>query len=122
MGSLINLLLNVLLIPIIGQYGAAISSLIAEVSILILYVNGCDGYLSFLQIFQYSYKKILAGSVMALVIVVARCFGNISSIVLLSIQIVGGGLVYFIMLFLTRDSGLQLIIGTVIDSATHKTR
>ena len=43
-GSIINLFMNLLLIPRIRSIGAVIATIIAELMISVLYLHSCDGY------------------------------------------------------------------------------
>ena len=67
-GAVVNLLLNLLLIPKYWGYGAITASLIAESVITILYMKNCNGYLRVETIIKDSWKKIIAGLVMLIVI------------------------------------------------------
>lgn len=102
-GAICNLLLNLLLIPYLKSAGAVIASVMAELIITVLYLINCDGYLHFKQILTLSYKKVLGGIFMyGIIVLFYRVIPN--SIIGLVVLILMGGLGYFLMLALFRDS------------------
>jgi len=114
LGSFINLVCNLILIPKLGANGAAIGSLIAELSITILYVIKCDGYLSLRVIIKYSYKRIIAGVIMLFIIKLVDTFIILDALFILLLEIIIGLLVYFVVLFIMKDSLLIEMISLVL--------
>lgn len=102
-GSIANLICNLLLIPSLGANGAAIGSIIAETIITILFVKYDDGIVSWKDIFLAMYKKIIAGIIMMGVVVYCSKLIMISSIVKLFIEIAIGVIVYLLCLLLMKD-------------------
>ncbi len=102
-GSLINLCLNIILIPILKSEGAVIATVIAEIIISALYMKNCDNYYSFSRMFQQIWKKILAGIIMfaGVLYLGTRIQNGIVSIVA---QIGAGVIIYCIILFVLKDS------------------
>ena len=113
-GAVVNLLLNLLLIPKYWGYGAITASLIAESVITILYMKNCNGYLRVETIIKDSWKKIIAGLVM--LIVIRALNGIISSDILaLLVEIAVGFTVYCAVIVLLRDSFMtDLLMGKVL--------
>ena len=113
-GAIVNLLLNLLLIPKYWGYGAIAASLIAESVITILYMKNCNGYLRVETIIKDSWKKIIAGLVM--LIVIRALDGIISSDILaLLVEIAVGFTVYCAVIVLLRDSFMtDLLMGKVL--------
>jgi len=113
-GAVVNLLLNLLLIPKYWGYGAITASLIAESVITILYMKNCNGYLRVETIIKDSWKKIIAGVVM--LIVIRALDGIISSDILaLLVEIAVGFTVYCAVIVLLRDSFMtDLLMGKVL--------
>ena len=113
-GAVVNLLLNLLLIPKYWGYGAITASLIAESVITILYMKNCNGYLRVETIIKDSWKKIIAGLVM--LIVIRALDGIISSDILaLLVEIAVGFTVYCAVIVLLRDSFMKdLLMGKVL--------
>ena len=113
-GAVVNLLLNLLLIPKYWGYGAITASLIAESVITILYMKNCNGYLRVETIIKDSWKKIIAGVVM--LIVIRALDGIISSDILaLLVEVAVGFTVYCAVIMLLRDSFMtDLLMGKVL--------
>ena len=113
-GAIVNLLLNLLLIPKYWGYGAIAASLIAESVITILYMKNCNGYLRVETIIKDSWKKIIAGVVM--LIVIRALDGIISSDILaLLVEVAVGFTVYCAVIMLLRDSFMtDLLMGKVL--------
>lgn len=60
-GSVVNLVLNLILIPKLAAYGAAIATVIAEIIISSLYVVRSDSFMTFLILFRIAWKKSWSG-------------------------------------------------------------
>ena len=106
-GAVVNLLLNLLLIPKFASAGATFASIIAELTISILYLRNSDGYLDIKFLGQILWKKAIAGILMCLVIVLYG-FWNQPDIVKLFIQFLSGSLTYILTLFVLKDDSLKL--------------
>lgn len=101
-GSGINLIINIILIPVIESTGAVIGSITAELAISLLYVMNCDSYITLCTIMKYSYKRIVAGLIM--MIVINQCVKfDIYKVLLLILEVLVGIAVYFIVLLLLKD-------------------
>lgn len=101
-GTLINCLLNVVLITLYAGYGAIVASLIAEILITVLYIIYSNGYVTFNMIFKLSLKKIISGLCMVTIIqILSRVME--CSIMSLLLQISCGAVIYCIVLILLRD-------------------
>ena len=101
-GAVVNLLLNLVLIPRYWGYGAIVASLIAETVITVLYLR------------HYSWKKLIAGVIM--LIVIKALDGAVSSdIIALLAEIVVGFSVYCAAITLLRDSFVtDLLMGKIL--------
>ena len=113
-GAVVNLLLNLVLIPKFWGYGAIVASLIAEGAITVLYLKNCNGYLRVSTIIKDSWKKLIAGLIMLIVIKVLD--GIISSdIVALFVEVAVGFTAYLAVVTLLRDSFMtDLVIGKIL--------
>lgn len=113
-GAVVNLLLNLVLIPKFWGYGAIVASLIAEGAITVLYLKNCNGYLRVSTIIKDSWKKLIAGLIMLIVIKVLD--GIISSdIVALFVEVAVGFTVYLAAVTLLRDSFMtDLVMGKIL--------
>lgn len=105
-GGLVNLLLDIVFIPIWYSIGAAIASVIGEIVIATI---GCIYMIharicSFKEIFQPSIKCIIAGiSMLCIIRLLYHLIPTINLFILL-ITIIVGMLNYFIVLILLKDS------------------
>lgn len=107
-GSITNLILNSILIPLYSAYGAIIGSLIAELVIAILYIKNAGEYFNFSMLFKKMYKKLFAGIVMFIILFLLR---NVeSNIINTFIQVIIGGLTYCIILLVLKDKFIMEII------------
>lgn len=106
-GSIVNLCLNLVLIPRYESLGAVIASVLAELTITVLYLKNCNGYLYLEDLIKKIWKKLIAGSVMLLVItIITPHLGG--AVIDVLIEIMVGIVVYVIMLFLLKDSLVML--------------
>lgn len=103
LGAVINLCLNLLLIPRFGAIGATVASIAAELVIAVIYVCQCSGYTTWKDLWNRSYKRITAGLVMLTVVFFLGKISNLSNVVVVCLQIVAGALVYGAVLFLEKD-------------------
>lgn len=102
-GSITNLVLNLILIPRFGAAGATVGSIIAESTISILYLSFCDNFFTFKKLFLIVYKKIIAGIIMVGVIYIVGSI-PISKGIVTAIQILLGGLSYIFFLIIFKDN------------------
>lgn len=119
-GSLLNLVLNLLLIPRFKSEGAVVASIIAELVISYLYVKNCDGYITYRGIIGLYWKKIIAGLIMLVVIVFE---GDIIKGHWLAVicEFLSGVCIYAIVLLLLRDSLIvQLVIPQIKQWVTKR--
>lgn len=108
-GSVVNLILNLLMIPRIGVYGATIASIIAELVITILYVKNCDGYAKVAMLIRVGYKKLISAIGMCFVVVCLDRL-DVNSIIVLLIQVAAGAIVYVMLLLIFRDEWLMNLV------------
>ncbi|MBR3306125.1 MAG: polysaccharide biosynthesis protein [Lachnospiraceae bacterium] len=112
-GSIVNVFLNIMLIPFWGAKGASVASVIAEGIIATLYIHNCEGFLSIRQAWRSVYKKIIAGMCMIIGVSLYNHFSLLSGTHLLLTQVLVGALSYFILLILLRDTFIVKILNTV---------
>ena len=101
-GSISNLILNILFIPKLSSYGAVISTIVAESLISILYLIYCNGFLTIKSVVKSSYKKIISGCIMLLIVYLIGLL-NINVVLKLGIQVVSGIIIYILVLLILRD-------------------
>lgn len=111
-GALINLVLNIILIPKYKSVGAIIGSVIAEAVISYLYVKFSNGFLTFKQIFFSIWKKIIAGFIMMISV---TFIGKIdfNYIIRLFVQVASGIIIYSSCLFIERDKYFKLFCNMI---------
>lgn len=101
-GAIVNLVLNLLLIPKYGAVGAVIGSLIAELTITVLYLWNCSGYITLRQIIQNGWRKAISAILLFMTVwLVSGVFVNNTISVFVSGII--GVIVYGLVLLLLRD-------------------
>lgn len=103
-GSIVNLGLNLLLIPKYASYGAAIASILAELTITILYVCNSNGFVDFKLLVKTAGKKVISGIIMLFVLLQLFRILKFDNIINLAIQMVIGVVIYFTVLILIKDS------------------
>lgn len=119
LGSIVNLLLNLILIPYLWSYGAVISSLVAEFLISALYLRYCGDYLTLNILFVKGWRKFISGLIMLMVI---RCIFNIfnASFTTFFIQVISGVIIYFFSLHILKDSFLTYFYKSVLLEKLHR--
>lgn len=104
-GAIINVVLNLILIPICGAIGAVVASVIAEVAIAIVQYYYLKKEIN-IHIFQKSYfKYIISGILMFIVVYVMGIFMQ-STFITTIIQICVGGIIYIGSLLIMKDEFL----------------
>jgi O-antigen/teichoic acid export membrane protein len=101
-GSVVNLCLNLVLIPKFNSYGAAVASIAAETVITILYLVFCNGFMDALLLFKIGWKKLLSGLLMMIAVIALRNL-PCNAIIKLALQVASGAVVYVLMLIVLRD-------------------
>ena len=113
-GALVNLTLNLILIPRFWGYGAIVASLIAETVITVLYFRFCNGYLTADTIVREGWKKLAAGIAMFAVIKIIDRF-IASDIIALLVEMAVGFSVYCIVIIALHDSFItQIVFGKIL--------
>lgn len=118
-GTVINIILNIVFIPFLSSLGAIISSIIAEIVIATLYLKNCNNFINIKYILSSSMKKIISGSIMLLVIFFIN---NIIShnIIAIILEIGIGGLTYLVCLTVMQDKFVLYIYKTVFSYIKNK--
>lgn len=105
LGSVVNFILNLILIPIMWERGAAISTIVAELLILLIELYYVKETISILDIIKPSIKYLLFGIIMFLVSYKSgKLFGATMQGTLL--QCFVGFLIYFLLLIISKDKFL----------------
>ena len=113
-GALVNLTLNLILIPRFWGYGAIVASLIAETVITILYFRYCSGYLTMDTFIREGWKKLIAGIVMLAVIKLIDRFIT-SNAAALIVEVAAGFAVYCVMILALHDTFIsEIVLGKIL--------
>lgn len=115
-GSIVNLILNCIFIPQLGAKGAIVGSIVAELTITVLYIKHCDGFVNVLQIWIYSWKRIISGIVMLICI---YNFGRLykeSIIITIIFQVIIGVAIYVTILLVLKDDMMNEIKDLIIQT------
>lgn len=107
-GSVLNLLLNLVFIPVFRSKGAVISSVLAELLITFLYVKNSNGYVDFKQLASYFNPRFIAGFIMYLIVLFIKQYLP-NDLLGLLIQVLIGGMTYFMITYLQKDNILQIL-------------
>ena len=110
-GSVLNLVLNLCLIPRLGSVGAVIGSIAAEGLISSLYLLNCNGYLTVSNLFRMSVKRIIAGLLMSWFVLLIGKYVILDAISKSILQVASGAIIYAVVLILLKDSMLIGLIG-----------
>ena len=113
-GALVNLVLNLILIPRFWGYGAIVASLIAETVITVLYFRFCNGYLTVGTLIREGWKKLAAGIVMLAVIkVIDRMIA--SDLIALLAEMALGFVTYCAVIMILRDTFIsEIVMGKIL--------
>lgn len=114
-GSCVNLVMNLCLIPYLQAIGAAIATVIAELTITMLYVRNSNNYMSLKLLIQIGWKKIISGIIMFIIVFHLGKLINISELMIIVIQIIVGMAIYILGLFILRDKWTVKYIYSLID-------
>ena len=101
-GAIINVLLNAILIYYFKARGAAISSIVAELVITLLYLWFAKDFFTFKDFIKVGYKYLISGSIMFVTLLVLNYYLPMG-IWFLILEIGIGMGEYFILLFILRD-------------------
>ena len=115
LGSVINLCLNLLLIPQFQAYGATVASVIAELTITVFYVQMSAGYMTWKQLWRLSWKRLIAGMLMCTAVVLSGRYVTGPAILVIVVQVVCGTVLYGLLLLVMKDSMLRELIRMVTE-------
>lgn len=114
--ALANIVLNAILIPKFFSNGAAISSVISEIVIMVLYCFFVRKEVEFIDVLKSAWKKVVASIVM-FVVVFPLSYTREPSIIFSFVLVLIGGIVYSLALIILRDvfiiSQIKAITGKI---------
>ncbi len=113
MGSVINFLLNLILIRLFASTGAAIASVAAEISVTAMQMYIVRKEIPLKPVFKLSIKYLVAGIVMFVALKLAGQHLS-PSMIHTAIMVAGGMIVYFGMLLILKDQFLGMVLNRVL--------
>lgn len=120
-GAAVNLCLNIIMIPLWKSMGATIASVISETLIAALFIRMSQGVITLRQIWESSWKRLIAGGIMLPVVLFIGSFtirvmknnGLVNGVAKVSIQIAVGVIVYMGLLIVLKDEGQKEYWGII---------
>lgn len=101
--AIINFIFNYIMIPKYYQNGAAIGTIIAELTGVIMMLYFTKNYLKDIEFYTLkNLKYFVSAGIMGIVILVIKLF-NLGNLITLLLSIFFGSIIYFIVLFLFRE-------------------
>ena len=94
--------MNLLLIPRLGSFGAAMSSIVAELVITILYVKNSGDYGKARMLVRVGWKKLIAGIFMIIIVYLMNGL-KLRPTIVVTAQIILGIETYLVCLVLLKD-------------------
>ena len=107
-GSICNCILNLVFIRLWMSVGAAFSSVLTEILVLLIESIYSSKYINFKEIFSFINKKILASIIMFILISFIPVI--INPMLTLTIKVLIGMLIYILLLYLMKDSFIVYIM------------
>lgn len=102
-GSCVNLIMNLFLIPRLQAIGAAIATVVAELTITVLYVRNSNNYMNLKLLVQIGWKKVLAGLCMFAVVFKLGNMVDLTGMAKIMLQVCVGVGVYVLGLYILKD-------------------
>ena len=101
--AVINFIFNYIMIPKYHQNGAALGTIIAEVTGVIMMLYFTKSYLKEIEFYSLkNLKYFLSAGIMGIFILIIKLL-NLSNLVVVLISVVFGSFIYFVVLFLLRE-------------------
>lgn len=113
LGSVFNFLFNIIFISKIGALGAAIATLITEITAIIIRIVFCRDIFRNIKILDKNLLKIIIASILMGIIV--NFFKSISSnlVVNLLVSLVFGGITYFLFLLILKEKNIVMLVDKI---------
>lgn len=118
-GSIVNLILNIVLIPSFRSVGAVTATLVAELVITVLYFSNSDGYYTLRQLLSQLSKKLVSGVIMCLSVSLLALIIKDDFVCLFG-QIGVGVFIYLSISFLLKDTFAENVLFAMLDRFRNK--
>ena len=115
LGSIVNLIMNLLLIPRFAANGATIASLFAEGVITYFYVHMSGGYMTWKYLWEFTWKRLISGIIMCVIVYQLGFIGLNHKVLLVLVQVLSGALVYICILWILNDGMLKELIQIAVN-------
>lgn len=103
MGTVVNFLLNIVAIPLLLSAGAALASIVAELSVTIFQLIMVRKEFNFGYVLNKNYKYIISSAIVYLVVfLLSGVLGN-GRMIATVLEVFVGGIIYVIVLLLMKD-------------------
>lgn len=109
LGAALSIVLDVLLIPFLGLFGAIIVTVMSEMAVFLYQIIKIRRQLSFYSLFKDTMRYFIAGLVMFIVVFYLDLFMK-SGIFSLTIQIFVGTAIYGILIFVLKTECSKLVV------------
>lgn len=109
LGSFLNFIFNIIFISKIGALGAAIATLITEITAIVIRIMFCKDIFEQIRVININLIKIIISSVLMGIVVYFTKFLNLDMYLTLICSIVSGGLTYLIFLLFFKEKNIILI-------------
>ncbi len=112
-GAITNIILNFILIPYIGIYGACLTSLFSELLVFIMELHYSKEYVKLKEIIINNYKPLIASLIM---FIICKLIGliNLNIIIVLLLQIGLSIFIYFGLMFIMKDKIFIEIVNKIL--------
>lgn len=115
-GAVINLILNFIFIPKLMSIGAAIGTIIAEMTVTGIQLYYIRKDFQIKEILEMSVKYLIAGGIMLIGVLLLNHFllYRLQNVIRMGIDVIMGAVVYFITLIILKDEFCKRLIGRLI--------
>lgn len=111
-GLAVNIIVNIILIPRYFSFGASIGTIAAEGTVTIVMAFMTRKFISIKKILLSAKNYILSAVIMYIVVYVGKDY-LIQNFINTLILVAGGGTIYFVILYLLKDSFVNAILNTI---------
>lgn len=118
-GAIINFIMNIILIPKFGAFGASIGTVMAELSVTVVQMFYTRKDFNYKKILQLSVKYIISGLLMFIACMLINKFID-HTILNMLLQIAVGSIIYFGVLILLKDKFIFDLIKSFKDIVNKK--
>lgn len=111
-GTVVNLIFNFLLIPHFLSYGAAIATVVAEMSVTLVQIVATREIFSYKYVLKIIYKYIIASVIMGAILLLVSNLLTVN-IINTVVEIIVGFIIYLLILFFLKDKTLVSLISKI---------